>query len=366
MTAQCPPQQSDAFRDLARIFAGRYNRVLEFEILPPAIGPLLEDNGSIGITKAYLAEAFVTARQIFFDSLTFRNSLDSQAASSDHLLSEQESQSQSEIANRGLTVASEIILLFDCEHLTACNWRKRRLRILSSDRLKLLEGLQTELSLMTTYLCSPLHRHTKSPTLWQHRQWVQSHFMNLRDSTFMSVYELFNAELALSLRAAELHPRNYYAFTYMRHVHRIMSEAGGGQSTDWSIQLARSVVGSMTYWCTSHPADISGLMYLLYLLDAVPDTELRLETASRVVSFALKIGWEGESLWTFIDLAICKFSLFGSLEDVSAYPWGVFRDPLSLVGRDGEGGMSWRKWLDRARVHWAHLVQPQTLHKPNG
>ncbi|KAL4937601.1 hypothetical protein BDV06DRAFT_215752 [Aspergillus oleicola] len=317
MTTSCP-QPTDAFRDLLRVFASRDGRILEFEILPPAFGPFLEDGDSVGITKKGLVQAFVAARRVFFGSLKSSTGSFGKDAS----LDTPEQKLHYEDTEKKLAVASEIILLFDCEHLTACNWRKRRLRAsFDSDQEALIQALDDELSLMTTYINSPLHRHTKSPTLWQHRQWVQSHFIRLRKPDFQATLDLFWAELSVALRAGELHPRNYYAFTYMRQIHRILSESGGGQSKDWNVRLGQAILGSTADWCLAHPADISGLMFLLYLLDAVPDPALRLSTIGKVISFALDIGWEGESLWTFIGLAIRKFGLLESLGDSPLHPW---------------------------------------------
>ncbi|KAL4899126.1 hypothetical protein BDW74DRAFT_163917 [Aspergillus multicolor] len=349
MTAQCPPQ-TDAFQDLSRIFANRDVRVLEFEILPPAFGPILEDGNSIGITKKHLVQAFVVARKVFFDNLAGTESkkdaafLDPSGLNSGH-----------DELDKKLLIASDIILLFDCEHLTACNWRKRRLSALFSlNPEALLQALDIELSLMITYLCSPLHRHTKSPTLWQHRQWVQSHLVRLRKPGFSEIEGLFQAELRVVLRAGELHPRNYYAFTHLRQIHRMLSESGEIQGENWRIQLGRGIVEPTLDCCLAHPADISGLMFLLYLLDVVPDTALRSEAVGKLVRFALDIGWEGESIWTVIDLAVRKFQLLEMAEHSQSYPWSVLGVPPSAgLQGDSKPAVSWRIWLDRARVHWA-------------
>ncbi|KAL4790657.1 hypothetical protein BDV19DRAFT_372084 [Aspergillus venezuelensis] len=347
MTAQCPPT-TDTFRDLSRVFANRGGGVLEFEILPPAFGPFLEDGCSVGITKKGLVQALVVARNTFFSGLKSTATSTCEEAKPD--LSN--SRLRSENADKKLAIASEIILLFDCEHLTACNWRKRRLRALfDAEKETFIQALEDELSLMTTYINSPLHRHTKSPTLWQHRQWVQSHLIRLRKPDFQAALDLFHGELAVALRAGELHPRNYYAFTYMRQIHRILSEFGGEESENRSIWFGQAILGSIMDWCLAHPADVSGLMFLLYLLEAIPDTALRLDTVGKVVSFALDIGWEGESLWTFIELAMRGFNLRESSEKPTEYPWVVLNEP-------DKAGSPWKALLDKARVHWAIRRQP--------
>ncbi|KAL3459248.1 hypothetical protein BJX64DRAFT_205990 [Aspergillus heterothallicus] len=359
MTSSCPPQ-TDAYRDLFRIFGNRNGRVLEFEILPPAFGPFLEDDCSIGLTKKYLVQAFVVARKLFFDGTKDSNYNEcslSPSSTGNNVTRDQ--------LDETLAIASQIILLFDCEHLTACNWRKQRLAALAkSDQEKFIQALEIELSLMATYLCSPLHRHTKSPTLWQHREWIQTHLIRLQSPGFQAAEELFTTELSVALCAGERHPRNYYAFSYMRKIHRILSGASERETGDGSARLGRSIVSSMLDWCLAHPADISGLMFLLYLLDVVPDLELRSNVMSKVVGFALDIGWEGESLWTFVDLAVRNFGLVGTLEKPQGCPWDVLYDSYSIdppKNARHESGPAWKTWLDRAQVHWAHTRQG-TIH----
>ncbi|KKK17403.1 hypothetical protein P175DRAFT_0504377 [Aspergillus ochraceoroseus IBT 24754] len=353
MTSECPPQ-TPAFQELSRIFATRGDCVLEIEILPPALGPFLQDEQSIGATKKYLVQAFVTARDVFFGTLSHGHKVSSGDAIDDD--------DDDDEVNTKLRTASEIILLFDCEHLTACNWRKKWLVTLLHghlDQNELDRALSTELSLMTTYLCSPLHRHTKSPTLWQHRLWVLAHLVKLRKPELETTKGLFQAELAVGLRAGELHPKNYYAFNSMRELHHLLSGLGG-EMGDWSILLARSIVDTVLDWCMAHPADISGLMFLLYLLDAARNPTLHLESVGKLVEFALDIGWEGESLWTCVDLSTRKFKLRDGLgQNVNTYPWNFMFHPAK--DRDGEE-MGWRSWVDKARIHWSDTRQ--TVNKP--
>ncbi|KAL2845407.1 hypothetical protein BJX68DRAFT_135902 [Aspergillus pseudodeflectus] len=355
MTSPCPPQ-IDAYRDLSRIFGNRNGRVLEFEILPPAFGPFLEDDCSIGVTKKYLVQAFVTARKVFFDGLkhcAYNRALSlpdlpAQWAVNDEL-------------DKTIAIASEVILLFDCEHLTACNWRKRRLTALAnSSQGQFVQALDAELSLMTAYLCSPLHRHTKSPTLWQHRRWIQTHLIHLRKPDFQAAQDLLATELSAALRAGERHPRNYYAFSYMRQIHRVISDAGGVETQDWSARLGQAIISTMLEWCLSHPTDISGLMFLLYLLDAVPDASFRMDTIGKVARFALDIGWEGESLWTFVDLAVRRVRVVASVDGLQTEPWNILLVSGSSDQHNHDSRKTrprWKTWLERAQTYWAHTQQ---------
>ncbi|EAU34659.1 conserved hypothetical protein [Aspergillus terreus NIH2624] len=341
-----------AFTELAQIFRNRNGRILEFEILPPALGPLLQDGCSIGITKKYMAQAFVAARKIFFsDSVLISGSSPSnKSPESDNRLDD-------------LSVSSEIILLFDCEHTTACNWRKKRLRDMMqslgltnpASREALISLLHSELTLMTTYVCSPLRRHTKSPTLWEHRLWVLKHLLFIRRSGGTSgapqtpdceaTAELWEQELTTVLRAGELHPRNYYAFSYIRELHDVLS-LGTDNLCDCYLQLGRRAVDPTLTWCLAHTTDISGWMFLLYLLGTVPDPTLRTDTVRKVVCFARDVGWEGESLWTFVDLAVCAFDLFLPVKNELCPAHNASSEDAA------KPGTGWKGWLAMAKAYW--------------
>ncbi|KAA8649196.1 hypothetical protein EYZ11_012301 [Aspergillus tanneri] len=372
----------DAFQNLSRIFATRCNRILEIEILPPAFGPFLEDGCSVGITKKYLVQAFVTARSIFFE-----NSIgvcDSSATSLDN----NEGPTWMSQGKRfdDFNTSSEIMLLFDCEHLTACNWRKKRLAGYirryeleqENDALEqLLQALEGEISLMTSFLCSPLHRHTKSPTLWQHRFWVLNAMLHVRGmglkggnsqilgfagpglslengtSGRETIYNLLKSELRTVLRAGELHPKNYYAFSYMRQLLGILSDAMEEEQTSSNL-LAQSIIEEALNWCQAHPTDVSGWMFSLYLLEVVQDRNIQKNVLNRVLRFALDIGWEGESFWTFVDLVVESFDLVGLAMDVLvSSPDVASTSTLGLVDDITEPRKSWKTWLSMAKSHWA-------------
>ncbi|XHG00551.1 hypothetical protein AWENTII_003990 [Aspergillus wentii] len=358
----------DVFQTLSEIFSTRNSQVLEIEILSPGFGPLLQDGRSIGITKKALVQAFAVARSIFFDLIG--DSLDT---------SPHDEKSRSRVDD--LLVSSEILLLFDCEHLTACNWRKKRLAALIQDQdssngnspgyENLIQILESELTLMTTYLCSPLHRHTKSPTLWQHRSWVLTQTIRAQDRSPMpnstsqkeeqSIQgrspnqELFTTELTVVLRAGELHPKNYYAFSYIRQLHRALSEIGKETGDTFEL-LAQSAIHPTVSWCLAHPRDISGWMFVVYLMEAVPDREIHNDIINKVIRFALDVGWEGESLWTFIDLAVKTFGAETAQEAFRTSTDTIPTTPIQPSEFETGKAISekpWRIWLARARDYWA-------------
>jgi hypothetical protein len=372
----------NAYQELAQIFRSRDSRILEIEILPPQVGPLLRDGCSIGITKKYLIQAFVAARCIFFKHMGSMPDLNVPGMKYPDAITQDEA-----------SIASEIILLFDCEHTTACNWRKRRLDALikgqdlhSTDevgRESLVHALEAERSLMTTYLCSPLHRHTKSPTLWQHRLWLLNHIAKLQQpgSTFQlprtavsprqdpgqsmlgiaaKFQEIFQAELAVVLRAGELHPKNYYAFSYMRRLHVALTDTLNEieHRADNSARLALLITEETLDWCLAHPADISSWMFLLYLLGTISHRETLLAIINKAVKFGVHVRWEGESLWTFIHLATTRFDV---VETVRCQLCGreeatqtrlVAMDTLAHTAKR-ESKESWKTWMARAKASWS-------------
>ena len=374
----------ELFKELAQIFSERQdkNQILEFEILPPALaldsGPLVQDGCSVGVTKKALVQAFAVARRIFFRELVSMSASDMLLAASREHHEKTVSLDGPEEIKYPVSVVSEIILLFDCEHLTACNWRKRWFTSLvlnidpvspgSAERDRVVGLLEAELNFLTTLLCSPLPRHTKSPTLWQHRRWILANLIRARklvmaqpaasETVFTfdieGAQELLKSELAVVLRSGELHPRNYYAFSYMRQLHSDLADAVEGPRKGLA-PFARSTLSLTLDWCLAHPRDISGWMFVLWLLEAIPDQEVRAGSITTVLGFALRVGWEGESLWTFIDLAARSLDLVETVEDT------MRREETGFVGFTAQNRFvngvrlpeqPWKTWLARARVYW--------------
>lgn len=334
--------------------------MLEIEIIPSTLEtPFLKNGTSIGFSKKFLVQAFTVARQLFIKWLMPMTSNDFKAE-----VSTSNQSTELKVSKQFIT---EIMLLFDCEHLTACNWRKKWLLAAvsrdnetdstassfsssSSERI-----LETELTLLQTYQCSPLSRHTKSPTLWSHRLWVLDVLTRMRRSTASTLLKLERAELDIVLRAGELHPKNFYAFTYMRKLHSYIAdvsknqgaaEADAGQMN----RAAASLVDPTLRWCLSHPRDISGWMFAVYLLDQSEDTDLRSVAVRRVLRYALSIGWEGESLWTFIDQATRQFGLEFVMSETFCDEPDKFMSDETVLSLPK---WPWRTRLSRARAYWA-------------
>lgn len=339
----------DAFHVLADLFTSRGNDVLDIDTtLSTLEAPFIKHGTSIGVTKKCLVQAFTVSRQLFIKHLMPMTSTDFEA--------EVSNSNQSTELKVPKQIITEIMLLFDSEHLTACNWRKKWLLAAISRDNETSQAtsssekiLETELTLMQTYQGSPLSRHTKSPTLWSHRLWVLDVLTRLRRPTVSTLLKRERAELDIVLRAGVLHPKNFYAFTYMRRLHSYITDISKDQGdadadADQMERAAASLVDPTLTWCLSHPRDISGWMFAMYLLEQSADADLRSGTVRRVLRFALKIGWEGESLWTFIDQATRQFGL----ESVISETFSDGTRPSRSLAK-----WPWRNRLSQAQAYWA-------------
>lgn len=136
-------------------------------------------------------------------------------------------------------------------------------------------------SLIDSLLTSRLHRHTKSPVLWAHREWLLSEHQRQR----MAVDHAGDFTSVI-LVSAERHPRNYYAWSHARFV----TERG------W-LDGSQAIAHTQT-WCWKHHDDISGWSFLAELLKNNP--EYAEETIRQTLKFALSFHWRNESVWHFL------------------------------------------------------------------
>lgn len=343
-----------AFQVLVGVLSTRGNQVLEIEIIPPSLGlPFIQDGCSIGISKKTLVQAFTVARQRFIKHLIAMSADDFTGLLEENIESDGVPDS----------VITEIMLLFDCEHLTACNWRKRRLLAAVAHCPNAPAMLETELTLMATYQRSPLHRHTKSPTLWSHRLWVLRQLFQIKPWNKEALVKLERAELDVVLRAGELHPKNYYAFSYMRHLHAVLSSMSEDLQchSDWTSELTQPLVAPMLNWCLAHPKDISGWIFGKYLLDNVPNPQTRVDAITRVLRFAREVGWEGESLWTFIDQTVRHYGLENVIDDTLRHSQAVSASSARGCEQHMPEKWPWKAQLEKVRVYWTQYGQSNNV-----
>lgn len=225
----------------------------------------VQEAKAIAIPKIGLASAFIEARRLLLELLQSGIA----PANEDKLMS-----------------VTAVILLMDPEHLTAANTRKRIIRNRDLEE----ELITQELHLIDSYLTSRLHRHTKSPTLWNHRRWlVESRKANCIDLelTFRSVI----------LVAAERHPRNYYAWCHARDL---------VQRADLGRHCPRELRTIVRNWCLAHHDDISGWTFLLWLSDLALTSGTESERLDSQLDFEQTIKraeafrWRNDSVWFFL------------------------------------------------------------------
>ncbi|KAF2742502.1 hypothetical protein M011DRAFT_376676, partial [Sporormia fimetaria CBS 119925] len=265
------------------------HEVVEIEILPPALEPLntcvLEDGRNLGVSKKGLAAAFLLARRLFF-------------------INAEKDGPSPQTAND----ASKIILLFDPEHLTAANFRKKRiLEYRGQSGFK--DVVRREIVFLDSILTSPLHRQSKSPTLWYHRTWLLKFAVaELKEEE--DVFKFVEEELRAVCKSGERHPKNYYAWQYGRNLIKTLysSTFGEKSSSEGVQQLLYKCAVEVKTWCCKNASDISGWGFLLFLLRLLEfdseSQERKMEIVEGVVEFATKLEWEGGSLWVFLRTAL--------------------------------------------------------------
>ncbi|KAF1839147.1 hypothetical protein BDW02DRAFT_229015 [Decorospora gaudefroyi] len=277
--------QKRAYESLSKYFQEHEDEVIEIEILPPAIQPpegvLMQDGLSLGVPKKVLALAYLEARQRFFDNRT--SGLSSPIAKT--------------------LQATKIMLLFDPEHLTAANFRKRVLSHLEAGyglyaETPYHQALRQELCFLNSVLTSPLHRQSKSPTLWYHRSGIVDSLVLIEFSGASDDQKaaFWRGELTAVFKSGEQHPKNYHAWQYARRLMHKIENLGSDED------FAHRVKD----WCCRHPSDVSGWSFLLYLTARLQSTSSRHDLVADVVNYAITLGSEQESLWVFIRTVLAQ------------------------------------------------------------
>ncbi|KAF1993123.1 hypothetical protein P154DRAFT_98169 [Amniculicola lignicola CBS 123094] len=301
MTTSGPPLTADhaeAYSQLVTCFNEHLDEIFEFEIVPSALqsasAGIMRDGSSYGASKRFLAAAFLHARQVFQSSLEVGKEREGVSLAND---------------------ASKVMLLYDPEHVTAANFRKRYLR-----RAKDQELFRRELVFLTSILTSPLHRHAKSPTLWSHRAWVLQQTLPAMAVSDVESYFVKNMESELDaiLRAGERHPTNYYAWGYARKLFRMMENLYLDKETyHWKPEIPLFVSSSaqrLKAWCMRHPSDTSGWSFLHDFLRLLTN-EPRQAIVEDVLKYAVHLRLRNESLWVFVRIILADATLEKSRRD---------------------------------------------------
>jgi len=292
---------------LAR-YGKSYLPALEIDILPKAFefpeGTICQAPGvsynekSLGVRKDALFQAFVEARKIFFAHY------------------------QDEEPAWDISRASQVLTLFDPEHITAINYRKRFLAhgdsLMAPGNNWRTMVIETELVMLKGFLTSRLNRHNKSPTLWSHRRWLMENFSNEEDLEPWAdrmllfgdslMYE-YHQEMTILLRAAELHPNNYYAFDYARWY---FTRAGNPYLPSKMHPMRPTepccvnswIETRMVDWCKKHPSDISGWAFWSQFLrsECSPNSHRHriVDRIEELVELAFFHHWKHPAFWVTI------------------------------------------------------------------
>ncbi|KAK3985579.1 hypothetical protein QBC44DRAFT_155118 [Cladorrhinum sp. PSN332] len=258
-----------AFEEISSALVASHETTLEIEILPKShILPdgqyLLQDENAVGISKLGLVQAFMVARQ------RLRDNIDNTHAWTDD----------------ELFAATAVILLLDPEYLTAANTRKKLIQkhLQNLDHLRL--RLKKEKQFLDSVLTSRLHRHTKSPTLWNHRRWL----VGVLKSCDLPIDALADIRDIVCV-AGERHSRNYYAWCHARFLVSLGNDVNGPEL----LKLIQT-------WCLQHHTDISGWTFLSFLLNAndIADPTAIKSASAQVLELVSSLRLVNESVWVFL------------------------------------------------------------------
>lgn len=264
------------FQDISSVLTeGRDEGLLEIELLgrshplEPGIN-FLEDGAAIAIPKLRLVQAFLVAREILQNHLRGGS-----------------------VRDEELQAAAAVLLLMDPEHLTAANVRKRIIKQSLSAGVYAGETLAAEKYFVDSLLTSRLHRHTKSPTLWNHRRWLMQQFA-VANLPMNPLEDLRNVIMV----AGERHPRNYYAWFHARWLMRSIIREDGASDLGTEDELVVTVKD----WCYKHHTDISGWSFLAYLLGLYNQMRIvsRTNVFTETLELACSFQWKNESVWWFL------------------------------------------------------------------
>ena len=217
------------------------------------------------------------------------------------------------------------MLVYDSEHISAANIRKRYLHSLLDERFNARDALdgavRRELWLLDSLLTSPLQRHSKSPTLWNHRRWLTEEFMewvldvqradvlgtkrmtllygSIPDYTEIMWRSFVEPEMHIICKAGSRHPKNYYAWDYARKFIDILSEYAIMNEACDDARALEKTVNFVQTWCLMNLTDTSGWTFLLFLLGRT-DQGIATRVFVEVGNFAITYKYNQEPIWIFV------------------------------------------------------------------
>jgi Protein prenyltransferase alpha subunit repeat len=175
--------------------------------------------------------------------------------------------------------------------------------VAETDSKNLSQARTQEMHFLDSILTSPLHRQSKSPTLWFHRWWLVNQLLPLTQE----YKALFMSEIQIVIKSAERHANNYYAW---QHARRLVSAMLKLKNPDQPLPVSQKEYDLIKTWCLSNPSDISGWTFLGFILRNVPiDHANASSLIQSVMDFAANTGWKKEALWVFLRDVACNESI---------------------------------------------------------
>lgn len=303
------PTAEDNYNLLTSLINPFDAQVLEIDILPSQCSQDIQhDDFAIAIPKSILVQCYLIARKIFFSS---------------------EVKPPDCLREQTLLQATSVILLWDPNHVTAANWRKRYLETLNDGHNSLesrgengshgiKDAVEREMTYIESLVTSPLSKHTKASTLWAQRFWIISRFTDhmLPNGSIEESEELWRAQMVVVMKAGERHPKNYYAWHHLRQLHGFLVSRTDGKIDS---MLCLYSIPKIHQWCLMHPRDISGWSFTIYLINISIET-LQAETTAlkdfhdvvakiryATEDFVSKYEWTGNSIGHFIEFLNMHF-----------------------------------------------------------
>lgn len=242
---------------------------------PNLTTPFLLVDGHLGVPQKLLYKLYVTAQTIFYSTRR---------------------EQRTPTIYSELVDITAIILLANPAHQTALHERKKLVEarvIRACDELELLGLLQATKS------------HAKESILWAHRRWLLNE-VGGSGIGWISC-DTLRQEFTAVFRAAEVYPRNYYAWSHWRFCVDALLDALTVGITDDHLHLLLEQYDQLCLWIEQHISDYSAahhltnLVALVYRLDGGlgASTESRISPASAFdhVTTLLSRHPSHESLW---------------------------------------------------------------------
>ncbi|KAF9501426.1 hypothetical protein BDN71DRAFT_1438997 [Pleurotus eryngii] len=245
---------------------------------PNLTTPFLLVDGHLGVPQKLLYKLYVTAQTIFYSTRR---------------------EQRTPTIYSELVDITAIILLANPAHQTALHERKKLVEarvIRACDELELLGLLQATKS------------HAKESILWAHRRWLLN---EVEDSGIGQIScDILRQEFTAVFRAAEVYPRNYYAWSHWRFCVDAVLDTLTVGITDDHLHLLLEQYDQLCLWTEQHISDYSAAHHLTNLVALVcrlngglgASTESRISPALAFdhVTTLLSRYPSRESLWTCV------------------------------------------------------------------